>query len=312
MSWFETPLQAALTYAARGWPVFPCHTISPHPIGPAGCTCHHPDCHSPGKHPAVARGLHAATVDRTRIRTWWQQAPERNVAVRTGGASGLVVIDIDPAHGGLDSLRHLVATHGRFPAGPRVRTGSGGWHLCFAHPGIPVRNAAGTRFGTGIDVRGDGGYVIAAPSRHASGAQYAWHDYARPLPELPDWTLERLVPPTPSPDFTRHRPLLGRGRDAWARAALDGEANAVRHALVGSRNQTLNRAAFCLGQIVATGALDATVVETVLVESALHVGLGEREARRTLRSGLDAGMTHPRAPRVDAPVVAEVDVGLEL
>ena len=123
-----------------------------------------------------------------------------------------------------------------------------------------------------------------------------------------------MTPPTPARDTTRHRPLPSRGRDAWARAALDGEADAVRDALVGSRNQTLNRAAFCLGQIVATGALDATAVETVLVDSALHAGLGEREARRTLRSGLDAGMAHPRGPRVEAPVAAagEVDAGHEL
>lgn len=309
MSWLETPLQAALTYAARGWPVFPCHTV-----GPVGCSCHAPDCHSPGKHPTVGRGLHDATIDRTQIRAWWTRYPDRNVAVRTGHESGLVVIDIDPDHGGIDSLRALVATHGSFPPGPSVRTGSGGWHLYFAHPGLTIRNTAGTRLGAGIDVRGDGGYVIAAPSRHRSGRQYEWHDDTRPLPELPDWTIERLAPPIPAP----HREVVGppvaaRARDAWARAALDGEADMVRYALVGNRNQALNRAAFCLGQIVATGALDATAVEAVLFGCALQAGLGEREARRTLRSGLDAGIANPRGPRLEPRVVTvEADVGIEL
>lgn len=305
MSWLEAPLQAALTYAARGWPVIPCH--SP---GPDGCSCHQPDCHSPGKHPAVARGLHNATLDRTQIRRWWHHQPDRNIGIRTGAASGLVVLDIDPDHGGTDSLQRLVAKHGRFPAGPRVRTGSGGWHLYFAHPGTPIRNTAGTRLGVGIDVRGDGGYVIAAPSRHASGNHYIWHDFTSALPELPDWSLEQLTSRRVKPN--RVTPAMEvRGRDAWARAALTGELDAVRESLVGNRNQTLNRAAFCLGQIVATGALDATVVETGLVESALHAGLGEREARRTVQSGLEAGLANPRAPR-RAPVTSEVDVGIEL
>ncbi len=289
MSELETPLQAALTYAARGWAVFPCHTI-----GQGGCSCHQPDCHSPGKHPTVARGLHAASTDRAGVRRWWQRRPESNVAIRTGGASGLVVVDVDPDHGGVESLRSLVDAHGRLPAGPRVRTGSGGWHLYFQHPGDPVRNSAGTRLGVGVDVRGDGGYVIAPPSRHRSLNSYQWHDFELAVPELPAWTLDRLAPVPPTPGHLRRPDVPAPVSDAWARSALTGEADTVRIAPEGTRNHALNRAAFCLGQIVGAGALHSAVVEAALLQSALHAGLGEREALRTLHSGLTAGIAHPR------------------
>src|SRR4051812_45530449 len=104
-----TPIQAALTYATRGWPVFPCH----YPTG-GGCSCHDPGCSSPAKHPRTPRGLHDATTRRDVIRRSWQRSPDANVAVRTGttGHDGIVVIDIDPAHGGNESLAQLTAAHG--------------------------------------------------------------------------------------------------------------------------------------------------------------------------------------------------------
>jgi hypothetical protein len=84
---------------------------------------------------------------------------------------------------------------------------------------------------------------------------------------------------------------------AWARVALEGEADRVRSAPMGSRNSILNRAAFSLGQIVGAGVLDASTVEQTLADSALASGLGEREAILTIRSGLRAGLDHPRGPR---------------
>src|SRR6266508_5731617 len=107
---------AAVVYARRGWPVLPCHT----PTGDVvRCSCGDPDCGSPGKHPRVRDGLNVATVDESQVRRWWARWPQANVGVRTGGVSGLVVIDVDPAHGGSESLDRLVADHGRFFAGTR-------------------------------------------------------------------------------------------------------------------------------------------------------------------------------------------------
>jgi Bifunctional DNA primase/polymerase, N-terminal. len=311
----ETPLQAALTYAANGWTAFPCHTIAS-----SECSCGAGDCHSPGKHPLTRRGLHDATSDRDQLRVWWRRNPDANVAIRTGEQSGLVVLDVDPDHDGIASLRTLVDQYGKMPAGPRVRTGSGGWHLYFAHPGAPIRNSAGTRFGPGIDIRGDGGYVIAPPSQHRSGASYEWRGLELDVPELPGWVLERVTlsseRPSSRPD-TSARAVVS---DAWARAALHGETQMVAAAPEGTRNHTLNRAAFCLGQIVATGVLDITTVETALLASASSAGLGESESQRTVRSGIAAGIAHPRVgldagrtqPTRTTPLRAEPDCAMEL
>jgi hypothetical protein len=119
-------------------------------------------------------------------------------------------------------------------------------------------------------------------------------------------------PATPSRSFS----LTGDVGDvsSWVRAAVDGEARSVRSAAQGGRNQTLNRSAFSLGQIVGAGLLDAGEAERVLVDSALAVGLGEREAVLTTRSGLRAGFDHPRRPveRPSAIRPADVDVGVEI
>jgi hypothetical protein len=289
------PIDAAIVYARRGWPVFPCHTAGP----VAGCSCGGLDCASPGKHPRVRGGLHASSTEPGVIRGWWARWPRANVAVRTGSASGLVVVDIDPAHGGDDALAELTAVHGPMPSGRTVRTGSGGRHLYFRHPGGLVRNDAGRLLGRGIDIRGDGGYVVAPPSRLGTGS-YAVVAHAGTIPELPEWVLERLAE-------RERRPAVQR-RDvqaptAWARAAFDGEVDRVRTAVEGTRNDTLNRVAYRLGQIIGAGGLEEAEVEGALVSEAVAIGLGEREAIRTVRSGLLAGEATPRGP------AREIDLG---
>ncbi|HUP70791.1 MAG TPA: bifunctional DNA primase/polymerase [Acidimicrobiales bacterium] len=281
-------LAAALSYAARGWTVFPVH--SPGPRG--GCSCAHPDCSSPAKHPRIAGGLKAASADPAAIKAWWRRWPKANVAVRTGAVSGLVVIDVDPAHGGKASIDALVQEHYRFPRGPMVATGRGGWHLYLAHPGVRVRNDAGRRLGRGVDVRGDGGYVIVPPSAHAAGTNYVWRDLPPELPPLPGWLAGRLVPrQLPS----KARPMIRRaGHFNWANDALRAGVAAMVATPVGARNHTLNRIAFIMGQIAAGGSLDAEVVELELMAAAASAGLGAGEARATIASGLGAGMRHPR------------------
>lgn len=293
------PLNAALDYAARGWAVFPCHSIHG-----AGCSCHRVDCSSPGKHPRIGGGLTAASTDPEAIRRWWRQWPSANVAIRTGAASGLVVVDIDPDHGGARTLDELVRRHGEIPDGPIVRTGSGGTHLFFEHPGEKVRNSAGV-LGPGIDVRGDGGYVIAPPSRHISGATYQWEASGSDPPALPGWILDTAREPVRNAPSREHEPIrIDRAIAAWARAALEDEAARVRTAPEGTRNSELNRAAFCVGQIVGAGLLDSDTVESTLVTSGVSAGLSEYEARQTTRSGLRAGVEQPRGPqRAPTPTV---------
>lgn len=284
------PIDAAVVYARRGWPVFPCHTAT----GSAGCSCGVVDCASPGKHPRVRGGLHASSADASVIRGWWARWPRANVAVRTGAASELVVVDVDPAHGGDATMRDLEANNGTLPPTRTISTPSGGRHLYFRHPGGTVRNDAGRVLGRGVDLRGDGGYVVAPPSR-AIGGQYAVLALGGEIADLPEWILQRLAD-RERPRRSAARPDI-RAPSAWARAALDGEIGRVRSAVEGTRNDTLNRVAYRLGQIVGAGGLEERDVEGVLIDEALAIGLGEREAVRTVRSGLLAGESSPRGPR---------------
>lgn len=285
MAHFTSLSAAAL--ARRGWPVLACHAGFPCSCGTA--------CASPGKHPRTRRGLHDATLELAEIRRWWRRWPEANLAVRTGArpaGAGVVVLDVDPGHGGEASLAALVAEHGPLPATLEVATGGGGRHLWFAHPGATVPNSAG-RLGPGLDVRGDGGYVVVPPSRHPAGPRYRWRP--APVATLPAWLHGLMLPPPPRP--RTGPPALARP-GAWAAAALADEAAGVRGAPEGVRNDTLNRAAFALGQLVAGGHLDEGAVAAELLDAAIAAGLGEREARATVWSGLRAGGSFPRHPAV--------------
>ena len=159
-------LAAALDYADRGWAVLPIHSTNGR-----GCSCGQGDCPSPGKHPRTMHGVNEATIDEATIREWWSRWPGSNIGIATGAVSGIVVLDIDPRHGGEDSLARL---HDGEPPGQtlQTRTGGGGLHFYFLHPGDTVRNRAGLM--PGIDLRGDGGFVVAPPSVHVSGGQYQW------------------------------------------------------------------------------------------------------------------------------------------
>ena len=119
----------------------------------------------------VRRGFHDATSDPVQIHEWWTRWPDANVAIATGG--GLVVLDVDPAKGGLKSLEVLLAGADSWHT-PTVLTGGGGLHFYFS-TWRPIRNAQRFRGLAGIDVRGEGGYVVAPPSAHVAG-RYRWRD----------------------------------------------------------------------------------------------------------------------------------------
>jgi len=182
-------LEAALAYANLSWPVLPLHSIVD-----GRCTCGRADCSSPGKHPhgrLVPNGARDATTDGTVIARWFNGNAEINIGVCTGADSGLVILDIDPSHGGDESFRRLESKYGRLDT-LEVITGGGGRHLYFAYPeGQEVKNSVG-KLGPGLDVRADGGYVVSAPSLHASGREYRWKTDPRakkPAP-CPHWLLD--------------------------------------------------------------------------------------------------------------------------
>ncbi|MDP9357332.1 MAG: bifunctional DNA primase/polymerase, partial [Chloroflexota bacterium] len=191
----ESPaLDAALNYAALGWSVFPCHTGDP--TTPTGCDCRNPECSTPAKHPRTQNGLTSATTDEAQIRRWWGMWPTANVAVRTGAVSGIAVIDVDgPA--GWQAIHEAERRRGPLPPTVMAQTGGGGSHLVYAHPGRHVRTRQ--KVLAGVDIRGDGGYVLVEPSQHASGNAYRWtkghspHDH--PPAALPPAWVDLLCPP---------------------------------------------------------------------------------------------------------------------
>jgi hypothetical protein len=173
-------MEAALDYAKQGWRVFPLH----HLLETGNCSCQGKGKHcSPGKHPRLNRGLKGASADENRIRGWWKKWPQANVAIVTGATSGIVVVDVDPYRGGDESLKILTELHGALPNTLQSSTGRGR-HYFFGHPGGRVRNRSGA---DGIDIRGDGGYVVAPPSVHQNGISYKWQGPPFPynLPILP-------------------------------------------------------------------------------------------------------------------------------
>jgi hypothetical protein len=161
--------KAALTYARRGVPVFPCE---------------------PGaKRPLTRNGHWDATTDPRVIERWWKRWPSANVGVPTGKKSGVAVLDVDVDDGGPESLARLERVGVPVPKTARARTGGGGIHVFFRYPrGTEIRNSAGL-LGPGLDVRGEGGYVVVPPSR--TRGLYRWVDTSA-LAEA-SWLIERLT-----------------------------------------------------------------------------------------------------------------------
>jgi putative DNA primase/helicase len=243
-------LDAALAYAARGWPVFPCHT----PQSDGHCSCHRTACTSVGKHPRTAHGLHEASIDPGQLVAWWTQWPDANIGLLTGTRSGLGILDEDSYKGG-DASRHtLEQTYHPLPRTMMQLTGGGGVHYLFAHPGVPLANRVET-LGVGLDIRGDGGYIIAPPSRHASGKIYQWevaHDPAdTPLAPFPAWLYQLCQSPdrparVPAQEVIPH----GHRNDHLFRLGAAMRARGFTTSAIDAALQTINTEQ-CLPPLVA-------------------------------------------------------------
>ncbi len=165
--------QAALHYLSIGWCVVPLRSREKRPLTPW-------------------QSYQQKRPSRRQIETWFRDNPDANVGIVTGAVSGLVVLDIDTAHGGEDSVQALEQRYGPIPSTVEALTGGGGRHLYFRHPGGIVPSKVG--LAPGIDLRGDGGLVVAPPSIHPSGRYYEWKAARGPdevMPTaMPTWLLE--------------------------------------------------------------------------------------------------------------------------
>lgn len=261
----SAPIDAALDYASRGLRVLPLHTADDH----GRCSCGRPRCASVAKHPRSLHGVKDATADAGEVLRWWGMWPSANVGIATG--EGLAVLDVDPRNGGHETLAAFIdnVAFGDAPETAEAVTGGDGRHLYLRAP----RDLGCAVLGDGLDLKANGGYIVAPPSLHASGRQYVWHP-ARglgdtPLADAPAWVLDRAghreggrrqaVPP-----------------DEWVRI--------VRHgADLGERNTTAARLA---GRLLAHG-LDAHLVLALVEtwdERRNRPPLGAAEVAKTVRS----------------------------
>lgn len=223
---------AALTLAAKGLAVFPCKPRDKIPLTRHGCL--------------------DASKNLDEVRAWCQQWPDANIGIATGSKSGVWVLDIDGEEGEA-SLRDIEKRMQSLPSTVEAITGGGGRHLFFKLPDFDnapqIKNSAG-QLGVGLDVRGEGGYVIAPPSIHPSGRPYAWSvDSASAFADPPVWLVALIAPTTNVTNLDARRPA-----DHWVRITCEGAAE-------GARNHT---AASLAGYLFRLGAQPSDVHELLL------------------------------------------------
>ena len=179
-------LEAALEYAAFGWPVFPLHW----PID-GKCSCDKVACPTGkrprvGKHPLTNHGFKDASTDENQIRRWWDMWPNANLAIATGATSNLLVIDCDSE----DAIKRFVSQYPEAYLTRQAATGEG-LHFYFQWE-EQTKSDTGNLLGDKIDIRADRAYIIAPPSLHVGGKRYTWlNDNA--IRSLPLTIRETLV-----------------------------------------------------------------------------------------------------------------------
>ena len=150
-----------------------------------------------GKRPLTSNGFKDATSDTAKLDEWWLKHPGCNWGLATGNVSGLFVLDVDGAKGAAAMLA-FVEQGLLIPDTLTVTTGreDGGWHLYFSIPSdLAIPCSIGT-LAEGLDVKGNGGYVVLPPSIHASGRPYSYVDASAPIASPPAWLIERLTAST--------------------------------------------------------------------------------------------------------------------
>ncbi len=185
-------IDAALKYAAAGVPVFPLHWIK----SDGNCSCRQEAlCQCKGKHPRIKNWNEEASTDQEKIMAWWEKTPLANIGIPMGEKSGLVALDVDTRHGGDKSLEALVAENGVLPKTITATTGGGGKHYVFKYTDeLRLKNVVGFR--DGLDIRTQGGLIVAAPSIHQSGKRYVWDNGLSPFDiraaNMPKWLTDEI------------------------------------------------------------------------------------------------------------------------
>ena len=273
-------LAAAMAYQRRGWHLFPTDGAD-------------------GKHPAVRWGT-AASNDLEQILTWFTLDGFTGVGISCG-PSRLYVVDVDAYKPeAAESFRWLTKNGYLLPRTLSAVTPSGGAHYYYSATSPALRNSNSSLPGIerklgGIDARGDGGFIVAPPTRRADGVEYEFlpeHWAAEPV-ACPDWLRPDEATPAPppllgaSPGARTIAPLEQIERVHYAFDALKGHARSVESAAEGTRQTTLFQAASVLGRLVAAGDIDRHPVEQRLSAAGRDAGLDDKEIRATLKYHID-------------------------
>jgi hypothetical protein len=282
-------LAAALAYASHGLAVFPAR----------------PDRKCSYKSAEYSNAAKwGATADPAEIRRDFTHWPDARIGLPTGAINKIIVVETDTVAGhGVDGAAVLERLEGKFGVLPETRTAispSGSIHRYFRHPGpnIKIKSTAAV-IGAGIDVRGDGGMVIAPPSANLDGRVYRWINKL-PIADMPAWLIEltRDKPPTISQRAVAAIARPFDGPSKYGTAALEYEIEALANTAPGSRNAQANKSSFSLHQLVAGHELDGALVERRLIEACVANGLvaddGLPSVLATIKSGMCAGLQSPR------------------
>jgi hypothetical protein len=289
-------LSDALDYAAKGWSIFP--------VPPNTKKSYKSEKHSGGR-------KWGATIDVAEIHADFTRWPDAGIGVVTGAISQIAVIETDTPKGhgvdGAGALAELETKYGRLPDTLMAISPSGSIHRYFKHPGGKVKSSA-SELGPGIDVRGDGGMVIAPPTVRADGV-YRWLNN-NPVAPMPEWLVQLTQEPPPRRPTIRERAtaavnahriarlVQNGGGSAYANAALRSEIADLANSNAGVRNAALNKATFSLAQLVHAGLLIAADVERHLVDACTANGLiaddGPASVMATIKSAFKGASLKPR------------------
>lgn len=258
--------------AKLGLPVFPC---------------------GDNKRPVVETGFKAATSDPQAIAILFARPGAALIGMPTGRASGLVAVDID-IRPGADGTAWLDENRYALPETRTHKTRSGGLHLIFRAPAdVEIRNSA-SRLAPGVDVRGEGGYIILPPS-----PGYAIADETEPA-EMPRWLIRACLPPEPAQPPQAPRTRHTEGGTPYGRAALDNLCNEVARAPFGRQEPTLNEAGLKIGALIAGGELDDGAISDLLaVARSIPSEPGrepwtQAEIEKKIRRAISDGKLRPR------------------
>lgn len=292
----QTPLELAQHYVAQGWPVFPCRSHAEEHVDQATG-----EIVTLGeKTPLTPNGFKAATRFPRIIERWWSDWPDAAVGLPTGEKTGFFALDIDNKPGGangFDWLAEMEAEHGPLPDTALVTSPNGGLHIYFKYV-VGTRNRGA--LGAGVDIRSEGGYVLAAGSTMANGRSYKWETDTREIADAPAWLLDLLLPKS-APAHTQYS-LSAATNNAYVDAAVDRELADLAGAPMGTRNNALNDAAFSIGTIVGAGALGEAEARALLQDVARGWGRDWSRCCKTIENALKAGIQNPRnIPEPDFP-----------